>query len=512
MELVSKRIGPLAVAFLALVACSSPTVIAETPTQPPPDTTTPPDTSSPPDTSHPPPSGLSVTVKYATFVGGTALEEAREPVIFPDGRLLFGMRTYSSNMPASAGAIQSSFGGGGGDTFVAVLSADGSTLLAGTYLGGSGQERPPYGMELTSDGDIVLTSGTDSPNFPITSGAHRPSKSTNATDGYVCRISPDLTTRRWCSYVGAWPRGGLALTSNNEPIIVGFAVSGSAFSPSGGAFQTSMRGRDDAFVLKLNASGTAQVWGTYLGGTGSAEGEGALSVNVNGSDVLVGGIAQSSDFPVTAGAHQSSGAGLRDGFFARLSSDGRQLRYGTLIGGSGQDEAKHRNHVLADGSVILGGEFQSSSVAGASGGRAGPASGWVGKLSPNGSFDFLRYIGGNGWDRVVDRAADAAGRIYVVGSTTSSDFPVTAGALQTQYGGNQDGFFAILDQTGAILYATYIGGSGLETLRGVEVGPDGSVYLVGGTQSSNFPVTSGAFQTTRGGDQDGYAIRLSISP
>lgn len=455
---------------------------------------------------------VRATVDYATFFGGGGLEEAREPVVYPDGRLLFGVRTYSAGMPATAGAVQSQFGGGEGDTFVAILSPDGSSLLAGTYLGGSGQERPPYGMALASDGDIILVSGTDSPDFPVTAGALHPTLGASATSGYACRLSADLTTRRWCTYIRGWPRGGLALTPQDDLVITGHIRADSNYPFTAGASQTVVRGRDDVFLLKLRGDGSGIVFATALGGSGTSEGEVGLSVNLWNQDVVVGGISKSADFPTTAGAPGTTLQGLGDGFLARLSTDGTTLKYSTMMGGSGGDETKHRNEVLADGAVVVGGLTQSPDFVGASGALSGSADAWVGVLSASGTgYDFLRYLGGSGSDVAVDRAVDAQGRIYVVGSTQSADFPVTNGALQTVFGGAQDAFLTILDSTGEILYSTFLGGGDVEVGRGVEIGADGAVYVVGGTSSSDFPVTGGAWQTTRGGDQDGFVVKLRIS-
>jgi hypothetical protein len=181
------------------------------------------------------------------------------------------------------------------------------------------------------------------------------------------------------------------------------------------------------------------------------------------------------------------------------------------MGGSGDDETKHRNEMLPNGAVIVGGVTHSPDFVGASGSLRGSSDAWVGVLPASGTgYDFLRYLGGSGADRAIDRAVDAQGRIYVVGFTQSHDFPVTIGALQSTFGGVQDAFLTILDPSGEILYSTYIGGSDFEIGRGVEIGSDGAVYLVGGTSSSDFPVTNGAWQTTKGGGQDGFAMKLRI--
>ena len=124
----------------------------------------------------PPPPPISPNaayrIEYGTYLGGSGFEEIREPLLLPGGRLLLGARTLSQNMPTTGGAHQRSHGGGQGDSYLAVLSADGRSLEAATYFGGSGMERPPYGIEVASNGDVVFASGTTSPNLPTLSLIH----------------------------------------------------------------------------------------------------------------------------------------------------------------------------------------------------------------------------------------------------------------------------------------------------------------------------------------------------
>jgi hypothetical protein len=500
------RMLPLLIGLLVAVpACSS----QEGTTVTPPDTTDPGDTI-PPDTSGT--SGITVAVEYATFLGGSRFEEAREPVPLPDGRLLFGIRTASDDMPQVAGAHQPNYGGGSGDTYLAILSPDGASLVASTYLGGSGLERPPYGMEVATDGDVILTSGSNSTDFPVTPGAHQSTPGDVNASGYLCRLSPDLTTARWCTYVPGEPRGGLALAANDDPVITGGTQPSAGYAPTAGTVQTAFRGLDDVMVLRWRADGNGPVFSALIGGNNTEHAEVGLSVNVAGDEIVLSGIAFAADFPTTEGAPYRSWSGRRDGFLVRMSDDGRELRYSTFLGGSGEDEAKHRNVVLPDGSVVVGGYTESADFRGASGSRRGGTEGWVGLVHPSGSdFAFLRHLGGGGDDTVVDRAVDAQGRIYVVGATTSADFPTTQGALQETRGGGQDGFLVILDASGTLLYGTYLGGAGSDNARGVDIGPDGGVYIVGGTASDDFPITAGVVQGQRAGDQDAFAIKLRIT-
>jgi hypothetical protein len=127
---------------------------------------------------------------------------------------------------------------------------------------------------------------------------------------------------------------------------------------------------------------------------------------------------------------------------------------------------------------------------------------------------FSTYLGGSGGEFYLWPTVDRRGNILVVGSTSSQDFPVTGNALQKTYGGGaNDAVMAILSGDGSqLLYATYLGGSGDDLIRSLALGPNGEVYLVGKTDSGNFPVTPGAAQTARGGKMDAFVVKLEPIP
>ena len=226
-------------------------------------------------------------------------------------------------------------------------------------------------------------------------------------------------------------------------------MTGSAFSTdfptTPGAFQSSFGGVRDAFVTKLNPTGSTLVYSTYLGGTGD-DGGVSIAVDTAGS-AYVSGFAQAG-FPTTTAAFQPGfGGGPYDAFVTKLGSTGSALVYSTYLGGSGDDE-------------VFGG-----------------------------------------------LAVDASGNAYVTGFTTSANFPTTPGAFQTTFGGAGplgfgDAFVTKLNPTGsALIYSTYLGGSGddFASRIAVDVLPNPSAYVTGNTASTNFPTTAGAFQTTLGG-------------
>lgn len=490
------RLGRVVTAALVLGAlgCSS----GEGGTMPPP---LPPPGPPPPE---PPPSGATgYQIVYATYLGGSGFEEIREPLLLSGSRLLFGARTLSSNMPVGPGAYQPSHGGGMGDSYLGILSADGGTLEAGTFFGGSSMERPPYGIRVASGGDVVFTSGTTSPNIPTSANAYRRSLHSpvpDLGDGYVCRISGDLRSLRWCTYTdGGWPRGGLILDGQENVIVTG-GPAASNFTPTPGAYQPP---QDQGFTLKLASDGSSAIFATLFGG---------ISVRaLSSGDLSIIGIASGSGFPTTSGAAQSSSTGFPDAFAAVLSADGSRLVYSTLLGGSANDFGEHPHVVMPDGGLLFGGVTQSSDLTGASGGFGGQEDGFLAALAPDGSsFPFVRFVGGSGDDFTLGPVLDPAGNIYLYGNTSSRNLPTTSGALQASYaGGPRDAFLMVLGPGGTdVRFATYLGGNGDDLIRGVAIGSGGELYLVGRTDSSDFPVTSGAFQESRGGDADGFVIKL----
>jgi hypothetical protein len=301
-----------------------------------------------------------------------------------------------------------------------------------------------------------------------------------------------------------------------------FYVTGITFSPdfptTPGSFQPTFGGGDaDAFVAKLNRSGSGLVWSTYLGGDGFDVAIG-LDVDRHGN-VVVTGETGSTGFPTTPGAFQPAFAGgPTDAFVTKLNAKGSRLLFSTFLGGAeGFDVGfisffdKHGNvHVEGDtGSPdfpTTPGSFQP-----AFGG--GPRDGFVVKLRPNGArLVYSTFIGGSGADGAHDGELDKNGNFYIDGFTESTDFPTTPGAFQPTFGGGtSDAWAAKLHKTGtALVYSTYLGGEGDEDVFDLTTDRSGSAYIPGQTSSADFPVTPGAFQTNfQGGDLDGYLTKLN---
>jgi hypothetical protein len=211
------------------------------------------------------------------------------------------------------------------------------------------------------------------------------------------------------------------------------------FPTTPGAFQTTWGGVNDAFVTKLNAAGSALIYSTFLGGGGYDDGL-AVAVDTTGNAYLTGDTA-SANFPTTPGSFQTTFGGVDDAFATKLNANGSALVYSTYLGGS---------------DVELG----------------------------------------------LGIAVDAAGNAYLTGQTFSNNFPTTPDAFQPTFGGGaEDAFVTELNASGsALISSSYLGGNLPDIGNGIAVDAAGNAYLAGYTQSTNFPTTPGAFQTTFGGN------------
>src|SRR5207244_4370657 len=290
-------------------------------------------------------------------------------------------------------------------------------------------------------------------------------------------------------------------------------------------FQTNEVGVSDAFVTKLNPTGSGLVYSTYLG-TGYDSGR-AIAVDSAGN-AYVTGETSSNNFPTTPGAFQSTlspGAG-GNAFATKLNPLGSALVYSTCLGGSAPDQARGIALDAAGNAYVTGntsssdfptspGAYQTT-FGGGFGSGLGDA--FVAKLDPTGSaLIYSTYLGGSGDDVAYGIALDSSGNAYVVGATASTDFPTTPGAFQTTFGGGDaDIFVTKVNPLGsALVYSTYLGGSGQDEGYGIAVDglPSPNAYLTGETLSTDFPTTSGAIQTTLGGGPSDYdAFVTTLDP
>jgi len=470
---------------------------------------------------------LEYTIAYATYLGGSEWDQAREAIPGTDGSVLVGAQSSSPDMPTSAGALQPKYAGDdpnlghggvyGGDCYLARLSPDGRRLLAATYFGGSKQERNVYGMGLDRAGNLVITSMTRSSDLPTTEGCFQSKHGAGPGSTFAAKLSADLENLVWCTYLGGSadesPRGGLALDANDNVCIFGTTASRD-FPTTPKAFQRGRDGSRDAFVAKLKADGSALVWCTLFGGSAEDYMLGGR-IDENGN-VYFAGHTTSRDLPLTTDAAQPICGGRHDGYVVKLSSDGARPIYVSYVGGRANEFPEHRPCVTRDGGLLLPGVTGSNDFpttpAAFQPKLAGKNDAFLAKLSADGSrFEFSTLLGGSRTEFCLMPTPTPNGDIIVVGQSQSRDLPVTPGALQRSHGGGRsDGWLAVFNSTASrLLYCTYLGGHGDDMIRSVALGPKAELYLVGSTSSPDFPVTKHSVQTKyAGGSGDAFVMKL----
>jgi len=392
---------------------------------------------------------------YSTYLGGsTGNDQGNGIAVDSTGSAYIVGATASTNFPTTATAFQKTFNGGTTDVFVTKLNPTGSALVYSTYLGGTVGDA---GMSIAVDnsGNAYITGQAGSNNFPTTAGVVQAAFGGGTSDAFVTKLNSTGSALTYSTYLGG---SGLdvgmdiAIDSSGNAYVTGQTQSPN-FSASATAFQKTLSGASDIFVSKLNSTGTALTYSTYLGGSAN-EISYAISVDSSGN-AYIAGDSSSLNYPVSAGAVQATfGGGVSNAVVTKLNSTGSALIYSTYLGGSGTDVA----HGLA---------------------------------------------------------VDSSGNAYVCGSTTSSNFPLTAGALQASFAGgttNGDGFVTKLNAAGtALVYSTYLGGTGDDSCNALAINSAGNAFVTGFTKSSNFPTAGSPAQGSFGGNTDVFLSELNAN-
>jgi hypothetical protein len=337
-----------------------------------------------------------------------------------------------------------------------------SDLLYGTFIGGSSHDWD-FGIAVDGEGNAYVTGKTWSSNFPTTSGAFDPWDN-GYTDAFVVKLDPNGSSLVYGTFIGGsdYDYGeSIAVDGGGNAYVTGYTKS-SDF-PTEDAFDPSHNGIYDAFVVKLDPNGSSLVYGTFIGGSGH---DGGSDIAVDGGgNAYVTGFTDSSNFPTTSRAFDTSLDGPFDAFVVKLDPNGSSLVYGAFIGGS-EYEWGYGIAVDGAGNAYVTGETESSNFPTEDAfdpSHNGSYDAFVVKLNPNGSsLLYGTFIGGGSGDGGSGIAVDEGGNAYVTGETRSSDFPTTSGAFDTSYNGGYwgDAFVIKLNPTGSSLsYGTFIGGS-----------------------------------------------------
>ncbi len=456
---------------------------------------------------------IDPVLSYSTYLGGSAFDEATALTVDGTGHAYVAGVTFSGNFPRTPGAYEPPFDSSS-SAFVAKLTPDGTALVYATFFGGTGENRA-NAIAVDSAGSAYVAGITKSALFPTTTGAHDRGYTGGPGDAFVTKLTPDGSGLVYSTYlggIGVDRANAIAVDATGHAYVAGETTSSASFPTTSGALDRTYNGNRDAFVVKLNPTGTDVVYGTYLGGTGEDRAN-AIAVDATGNAYVAGETA-SGDFRVTSLAFDQTHNGGSDAFVVQLNPTGTALIYGTFLGGGGNDRA---NAIAVDstGHATVAGETASGDFPVTPGtidpALAGNTDAFVAQLTPDGSLlVYATYLGGSGEDHATAIALDAAGSAYVAGSTASTDFPMTPDAYFPAFnGGSGDAFVAQLNAAGTVLvYATFLGGSDADGATGIALDLAGSIYVAGSTASTDFPVTPGVFTPGPPGGGNAFVVKI----
>jgi gliding motility-associated-like protein len=452
---------------------------------------------------------------YSTYIGGSQNDFPYTANIHKEsnGNVFATGRTISTNFPTTVGSFQTNLAGNY-DCFLFKLNNIGTGLIFSTYIGGSGYDGG-YGVKTNSTGEIIITGAVGSSNFPLLSPLQA-FYGGGPYDGFITIFSSNGASIIKSTYWGGASEDIPSALSidNNDNIIICGETNSSNHPVTAGAYQTFAAGSYDATIMKFNPTLSTVIFSTYFGGS-PWEISHACDVD-NSGNIYISGYTKGQGTPTTSGAFdQTFNGGTQDVFVTKFSSSG-SLIYSTYLGSSGFDMTWNALKVTASGEAIVAGYcangFPVTSGAYDVTYNGGSSDVFVTKLNAQGSaLVFSTYIGGPGADD--NYGLDLFnGKIYITGSCQNG-YPVTSNTCvyDATHNGLKDVYVSILDSTGSLLqFSSYLGGSSNET--GIAVlGDINSFYVAGETYSSNFPVTSSAFDQTYNLNSDVFITKIALT-
>ena len=485
---------------------------------------------------------IDPVLSYSTYFGGNSGDKAWAIAVNPtDNSIYLAGQTFSTqisnNIPFAKNVTYTNFGGGSilGDAFVAKFDSTGTNLIYCTYLGGSADDAA-YALTVDSDGHAFVAGATDSTNFPVKNalsygafsgtnihGVIEPTLKVHPLDAFVTELSADGASLVYSTYLGgsSWDSAyAIAIDTVGNAFVTGSTYS-SNFPVTAAAVLNHLATTNNfyanynAFVAEIAANGSTLNYSTYLGGTNRDVGR---AIAYNNGYVLVAGSTTSTNFPWVNGLASSrflngfptNATPGSDAFVTMFTTSGTNLalQYSTFLGSTNNDLA---TGIAADASgnayvvgwttstnfpVTTNGVQLSSYVRTNLTAFVFATNAFLTEISVNGGTAFNAFsqvFGGRGVDVANGVVRDSAGNIFVVGSATSTNLPVTRGTIfgslrATNFGGSDVFVTAFKSDFSGLLYGAYLGGRQDDFGNAIAVDTDGNAIVTGQTLSTNFPV------------------------
>jgi len=375
----------------------------------------------------------------STFLGGAQTDMVVAIALDKSGNVFITGRTKSDDYPVCCEPFDPSYNEGNDDVFVSKLSSDLDSLLASTYIGGNSFDFP-YSISIDNSGNIFVSGDTDSNNFPTTDFAF--DKTDNNSDAFISKFSNDLSVLLASTFLGGASSENWAhMTLDNEGnvFITGYTKS-SDFPMTAAVFDSTKNDGEDIFISKMSSDLDSLLASTYLGGNGNDEPY-SISISESG-EIHIIGTTYSVDYPMTDFSYKDTLDGSVDVVVSKLNNDL---------------------------SLLLG----------------------------------STYMGGNDEDYGYCIALDTSKNVIILGSTNSIDYPVYGNPIDDILDGSSDIFVTKLnDNLSEIVASTFLGGESTERPEFLVTDNSGNIYLTGSTYSSDFPITSSAYDNSLNGGRD----------
>jgi hypothetical protein len=453
------------------------------------------------------------SLDWCGFVGGNNLDEIYAVDVDPTGAVYLGGRSASPDFPVTPGAFDISGTTGNFDAVVVKFDPASSTLVYGSFFGGSGTDRVEA-LCVNAAGEAHFT-GQGGSGWPTTPGAFDTTYGGQA-DMYAAKLSADGSTLAFSTFVGgnAEERGhAIALDAAGAVYVAGQTLSTTSYPTTSSAILATSDSANtwNACLTKVNPSGATLGFSVKFGGAAS-EWIYGLRVDAAGA-AYVSGATSSANFFTTPGALNLVGVSL-DTFVAKINPSGASYAWCARVGGPGVDQS-FGGALGADGTYyavgVAGVGFPTTVGAHRTVGDGGD--GFAYRLAANGaSLLYSTYLGGSSTDQANCAALDAFGRLYVGGYTNSTDLPVPYAIDPTFNGGGAtaDGFVTKLSPNGASLaYGSYFGGAVDDNVLAMRLASNGVLWIAGTTLSPEI-AAGGGFGQTPGAAYDGFAAKMTL--
>ncbi len=465
---------------------------------------------------------------YSTFIGGNGEDCGYSIVLDKDENMFITGYSEDSpiDYPTTAGAFDR-INNGGYDVMVTKMDPAGSSLVYSTFLGGS---RYDFGSSISvgPDSCAYVTGDTQSKDYPVTTGAYDTLQN-GEYDAFVTKLDPTGSSLIFSTFIGGKYRdspSGITLDPFRNIIITGFTNSSNY--PVLNAYDDKYNDDSrwmDAFVTKLDSTGSNLIFSTYVGGS-SDDYCTAIALD-SYENICITGFTNSFDYPTTQVAYDTmlNFNGNMDVFVTKFNKNGSQLIFSTFIGGNDDDFGYGITLDREDNVYITGqtGDFLAEAYGDFPTTEGAYDTTYNGrldifatKLNSNGTnLIFSTFIGGSDQDGGNDIAVDLGCDVFMTGYSESTDYPITKGAEDGSNNGRFDVVVTKLNSSGSFLdYSTYLGGGERDDSYEIVLDSDGEAYITGFSTYSEivqYPTTEGAFNTLHNGEWDVIITKLNMT-